>query len=77
MYRLCPANMTKFYQPFDLVVSGYCKQFFKRKFKEWYSADQVKAQLDNGVDIDAVQVGLQLTKLKVKAKCHRSIPYKI
>ena len=43
-----PANMTKFYQPLDLMVNGYAKRFLKRKFNEWYSG-QVKAQLDNGV----------------------------
>ena len=57
------ANMTKFYQPIDLTVNYYCKRFLKCKFNEWYSG-QVKAQLGNGVEIDDVQVGLQLTKLK-------------
>ena len=33
------------------------------KFNEWYSTE-VKAQLDNGDEIDDIQVGLQLTKLK-------------
>ena len=55
--------MTKFYQPLDLTVNGYAKQFLKCKFNEWYSG-QVKAQLDNWISIDDVQVGLQLTKLK-------------
>ena len=58
-----PANMTKFYQPLDLTVNGYAKRFLKRKFNEWYSG-QVKAQLDNGVSLDDIHVGLQLTKLK-------------
>ena len=57
------ANMTMFYQPLDLTVSGCCKRFLKSKFKEWYSG-QVKAQLDNDVEIEYVQIGLQLTKLK-------------
>ena len=35
----------------------------KRKFNEWYSG-QVKAQLDDGISIDDVQVGLELTKFK-------------
>ena len=51
-----PANMTKFHQPLDLTVNGYCKRSLKRKFNEWYSS-QVKAQLDNGVEIDGIQVG--------------------
>ena len=52
-----------FYQPLDLTVNGYAKRFLKRKFSEWYSG-QVKAQLDDGISIDDVQDGLQLTKLK-------------
>ena len=55
--------MTKFYQPLDLMVNDHCKQFLKHKFNEWYSTE-VKAQLDNGDEIDDIQVGLQLTKLK-------------
>ena len=55
--------MTKFYKPLELAVNGYAKRFLKRKFNEWYSG-QVKAQLDDGISIDDVQVGLQLTKLK-------------
>ena len=58
------ANITKFYQPLDLTVNGYAKRFIKRKFNEWYSG-QVKAQLDNGVSLDDIHVGLQLTKLKL------------
>ena len=37
-----PANITKFYQPLDLTVNGYCKRFLKRKFNEWFSG-QMKA----------------------------------
>lgn len=56
--------MTKFYQPLDLTVNGYAKRFLKKKFNEWYS-EQVKTQLDAGINIEDVQVGLQLTKLKI------------
>ena len=31
-----PRNMTKYYQPLDLTVNGYCKKFLKRKFTQWY-----------------------------------------
>ena len=50
-----PANMIKFYQTFDLMVSGYAKRFLKRKLSEWYSG-QVKVQLDDGISTDDVQV---------------------
>ena len=58
-----PANMTKYYQLLDLTVNGYAKRFLKSKFTEWYSS-QVRAYLDNGVSIDDVEVGLQLSKIK-------------
>ena len=53
--------MTKFYQQLDLRVNDYCKRYLKSKFNECYSC-QVKSQLDNGVETDDIQVGLQLTK---------------
>ena len=27
-----PANVTRFYQPLDVTVNGYCKKFLKKKF---------------------------------------------
>ena len=56
-------KMTKYYQPLDLTVNGYCKKFLKRKFTEWYSAE-VTRQLANKVALEDVQVKLQLTKYK-------------
>ena len=58
-----PANMTKYYQPFDLTVNGYVKRFLKSKFTESYSS-QVRAYLDNGVSINDIEVVLQLSKIK-------------
>ena len=58
-----PTNIKKFCQPLDLTVNGCVKRFLKRKLNEWYLG-QVKAQLDDGISIDDVQVGLLLTKLK-------------
>ena len=55
--------MTKYYQPLELTVNEYAKQFSKIKFTEWYSS-QVRAYLDNGVSIDDIEVGLQLSKIK-------------
>ena len=43
-----PRNITKYYQPLDLTVNGYCKKFLKRKFTQWYSAE-VTRQLANKV----------------------------
>ena len=58
-----PRNMTKYYQPLNLTVNGYCKKFLKRKFTQWYSVE-VTRQLANKVALEDVQVKLQLTKLK-------------
>ena len=58
-----PSNMTKYYQPLDLTVNGYCKKFLKRNFTQWYSAE-VTRQLANKVALEDVQVQLQLTKLR-------------
>ena len=58
-----PSNMTKYYQPLDLTVNGYCKKFLKRKLTQWYSGE-VTRQLPNKVVLEDVQVKLQLTKLK-------------
>ena len=44
-----PANMTRYFQPFDLTINGQSKQFLlKKKFKEWYSK-QVTSQLAQGL----------------------------
>ena len=58
-----PRNMTKYYQPLDLTVNGYCKSFLKRMFTRWY-ASQVSKQLANKVPVDEVQVKLQLSTMK-------------
>ena len=50
-----PRNMTKYYQPLDLTVNGYCKKFLKRKFIQWYSAE-VTRQLADKVALEDVQV---------------------
>lgn len=58
-----PKNMTKYYQPLDLTVNGYCKRYLKRRFSEWYSS-QVAKQLAANVALEDVKVKLQLTTLK-------------
>ena len=58
-----PKNMTKYYQPLDLTVNGYCKKFLKQKFSEWYSTE-VSKQLANKVALEDVEIKLRLTTLK-------------
>ena len=58
-----PPNMTKYYQPLDLTVNGHARRYLKNNFSTWYG-DQISKQLDEGVNIDAVDVKLRLTTLK-------------
>ena len=63
-----PRNMTKYYQPLNLTVNGYCKKFLKHKFTQWYSVE-VTRQLSNKVALEDLQVKLQLAKLKPLQAC--------
>ena len=58
-----PPNLTKHYQPLDLTVNGHAKRYLKNKFSTWYG-NQISKQLDEDVNIDAVDVKLRLTTLK-------------
>lgn len=40
------ANMRRYFQPLDLTVNGYVKQYTKRKCVDWYSKEIVNA-IDN------------------------------
>ena len=58
-----PAGMTHIYQVLDLTVNGYAKHFMKKKCNEWY-ANQVRQQLDEGREVEQIEVKLTLTTLK-------------
>ena len=58
-----PKKGTKYYQPLDLTVNGYCQKLLKHKFTQWFSAE-VTRQLANKVALEDMQVKLQLMKLK-------------
>ena len=45
-----PANMTRIFQPLDLIVNRSAKVFMKKRFTEWHSRCIVQ-ELDNGKDI--------------------------
>ena len=55
-----PAGMTHIYQVLDLTVNGYAKRFMKKKFNEWYTK-QVQQQLDEGKEVEQIEVKLTLT----------------
>ena len=58
-----PANMTRFYQPFNLAVIGYAKKFMSRNFNSWYT-DQISLQLEKRVPIDKIDIKLRLSLMK-------------
>ena len=58
-----PANMTHFFQPLDLTVNGSAKMFTRKQFTEYYS-DAVRSQLDDGKEIEDIQVDFRLTSVK-------------
>ena len=58
-----PANKTRFYQPLDITVNGFCKKFLKKTFTYWYAGQQPK-QLAKGIKLDETNVKLLLSTLK-------------
>ena len=63
-----PVNMTNLFQALDLIVNGAAKAFLKKKYTEWYSGEIAKA-LDDGMEIDDIDIKLKLSILKpVQAK---------
>ena len=58
-----PNNITHYFQPSDLTVNSVAKIFLKEKFEIWY-ANEVKKQLDEGIEVYEVNVPLKLSILK-------------
>ena len=62
-----PGNMAHLFQPLDLTVNGYFKQFVKRKFVEWYSNNVARA-LDDGQDLESIVIDFKLPIKPLHAK---------
>ena len=58
-----PPNISKCYQPLDIMFNAHPKYYLKNKFSTWYG-NQISKQLDEGVNIDAADVKVRLTRLK-------------
>ena len=41
-----PAKIRPYFQPLDLTVNGYVKQYTKRKFVDWYNKEIINV-IDN------------------------------
>ena len=57
------ANMTKYYQPLDLMVNEYAKKFLAKHFNEWNTA-QISKQFKNGKALDEVDVKVRFSVVK-------------
>ena len=62
---LLPPNTTYKLQPMDLSVNKLAKDFFKRKFKDWYAtklAEQLSDKSDESTELQPVSLGLPILK---------------
>ena len=60
--------MTHIYSVLDLTVNGYAKHFMKKKFNEWYT-NQVQQQLDEGREVEQIEVKLTLKTNSCEMTC--------
>ena len=58
-----PLNMTHLYQPLDLTVNKFAKDFMKKKFSEWFTM-QTDQALANGQELEDVEIDYRLLLLK-------------
>lgn len=60
-----PANFTYLFQPLDVQggPNGYVKRIMKKKFANWYT-DQITQAMDNGQELDTIEVELKLSIVK-------------
>ena len=55
--------MTLVFQPLDLTVNKFAKDFMKEKISTWFSR-QISLGLENGVELDEIEVDYRLVVLK-------------
>ena len=58
-----PANMTHFFQPLDLTINRSAKQFMRKQFVMYYS-EIVRHKLENGENVEDIEVDLRLPAIK-------------
>ena len=63
LFTRVPGNMTHLFQPLELTVNDYFKQFMKRKFVKCY-ANKVTRALDDGQDLESVTIDFKLSTVK-------------
>ena len=62
-YVYVPNNMMHIFQPLDLTVNKWVKDFFKKKFNEWY-AWRLREELAKGINLEDIEIAFKLTELK-------------
>ena len=55
--------MTHLFQPLDLTVNSWAKNFLREKFAAWY-AMKVKESLDEGIDLEDMDIKTPLSIMK-------------
>ena len=55
--------MTHLFQPLDLTVNKFAKDYMKQKFSEWFSR-QIDLGFDNGQELDDIKIDYRLNVLK-------------
>ena len=58
-----PKNITHLFQPLELTINGYFKQFMKRKLVEWYANKLIRV-LDDGQDLESIMNDFKLSTVK-------------
>ena len=57
-------NMTHLFQPLDLSVNGWAKQWMRQNFADWY-AEQIREGLDKCFELESIEVKMTLTVIKL------------
>ena len=55
-----PNNVTHLFQPLDLSVNGWAKQWMRKKFADWY-AEQIREGLDKGLELESIDYSHEAT----------------
>ena len=58
-----PPSMRRVFQPLDLTVNKFAKDFIKGMFSTWFSR-QISLGIENGVELEDIEVDYRLSVLK-------------
>ena len=58
-----PNNMTHLFQPLDLTVNSWAKNYMRERFSEWY-ASKISENLDKGTELEDIDIKTPLSVMK-------------